>query len=375
MSPIVEASALPATPTYPIQQLDVSVYRVPTDAPESDGTLSWDATTLVLVQLQAGGSTGLGFSYADAATARLIHDTLKPRVVGSEALNIAGIWQAMVDSIRNLGRPGVASMAIAAVDIALWDLKAKLLQLPLVRLLGAVRSSVPIYGSGGFTSYTLQQLQNQLGHWSGSGIARVKMKVGRDAHADVERVKQARAAIGDATALFVDANGAYSRKQALAMAEVFSQHGVSWFEEPVSSDDLDGLRLIRDRAPAGMDIAAGEYGYDTPYFSRMLSAGAVDVLQADATRCAGITGFMRVAALCEAHNLPLSAHCAPSVHAHPGCAAQVVRHLEYFHDHVRIERMLFDGALNPHNGALTPDLSQPGLGLQFKFQDARPYEV
>lgn len=201
------------------------------------------------------------------------------------------------------------------------------------------------------------------------------MKVGRDVDADAERVKQARAAIGDSTALFVDANGAYSRKQALAMAEVFAGYGVSWFEEPVSSDDLDGLRLMRDRAPTGMDIAAGEYGYDAPYFSRMLSAGAVDVLQADATRCAGITGFMRVAALCEAHNLPLSAHCAPSVHAHPGCAAHVVRHLEYFHDHVRIEKLLFDGALNPQDGALFPDVSRPGLGLQFKFQDARSYEV
>jgi L-alanine-DL-glutamate epimerase-like enolase superfamily enzyme len=161
----------------------------------------------------------------------------------------------------------------------------------------------------------------------------------------------------------------------LAFAETFTEYGVSWFEEPVSSDDLEGLRLLRDRAPTGMNIAAGEYGYDLFYFRRMLDAGAVDVLQADATRCAGITGFLRVGALCEARPLPLSAHCGPSLHAHPCCAVGPVRHVEYFHDHVRIEHMLFDGALTPVNGALRPDLSRPGLGLEFKRADAERYVV
>jgi L-alanine-DL-glutamate epimerase-like enolase superfamily enzyme len=358
-----------------VTQLEVSSYRIPTDARESDGTLCWEATTLVLVQLHAGGRIGIGYSYADAATAQVIRSILAGQVVGREALDIAGIWQAMVASIRNLGRPGIASMAIAAVDIALWDLKAKLLQLPLVRLLGAVRESIPIYGSGGFTSYDREQLQIQLSGWVEAGIARVKIKVGRNPERDAERVGQARAAIAADTQLFVDANGGYSRKLALRMAEVFAEQGVSWFEEPVSSDDVDGLRLIRDRAPTGMDIATGEYGYDTPYFSRLLAAGAVDVLQADATRCAGITGFMRVAALCEAHCLPLSAHCAPAIHMHPCCAAQPARHLEYFHDHARIEQMLFDGASAPIGGALQPDNSRPGLGLEFKFQDADKYEI
>jgi L-alanine-DL-glutamate epimerase-like enolase superfamily enzyme len=201
------------------------------------------------------------------------------------------------------------------------------------------------------------------------------MKIGTDPAADPERVRKAREAIGPNTELFVDANGAYSRKQALAFAEIFTEYGVSWFEEPVSSDDLEGLRLLRDRAPAGMDITAGEYGYDLFYFRRMLDAGAVDVLQADATRCAGITGFLQVGALCEARPLPLSAHCGPSLHAHPCCAVGRVRHVEYFHDHVRIEHMLFDGALTPVNGALRPDLSRPGLGLEFKRADAERYAI
>ncbi|HZT58679.1 MAG TPA: enolase C-terminal domain-like protein [Pyrinomonadaceae bacterium] len=359
-----------------VESLDVSVFVVPTDLPEADGTFAWDRTTLVVVEATAGGVRSLGYTYADAATARLVKDSLAKVVVGRDALNVAGAWAAMVHAIRNLGRPGVASMAISAVDSALWDLKARLLGLPLVSLLGAVREGAPVYGSGGFTSYTLEQLQKQLGGWVSEGIPRVKMKIGTHPSDDLDRVRAAREAIGRDAELFVDANGAYSRKQALAFAEKFkSDYDVSWFEEPVSSDDLEGLRLMRDRAPAGMDIAAGEYGYDLFYFRRMLDAGAVDVLQADASRCGGVTGFLRAATLCEARPLPLSAHCAPSLHAHPACAAPALRHIEYFHDHARIEHMLFDGALTPSGGELRPDLSRPGMGLELKRADAARFAV
>lgn len=359
----------------PIERIDVAAYCVPTDFPESDGTLEWNSTTLVLAHIHAGGKRGLGFSYADTSTAALIRTLLADRLMGADALAIPGRWLDMVRAIRNLGRPGVASMAIAALDIALWDLKGKLFNVPLVVLLGAARDAIPVYGSGGFTSYSDKQLAAQLGGWSESGIARVKMKIGRDPGRDPTRVEVARNAIGPHTGLFVDANGAYHRKQALEMADALSQHNVAWFEEPVSSDDLEGLRLLRDRAPAEMDIAAGEYGYDQPYFRRMLEAGAVDVLQADATRCAGITGFMRAAALCEGWGAPISAHCAPSIHVHPACATAATRHIEYFHDHERIEHLFFDGALTPERGVLRPDLSRPGLGLELKDTDARRYEV
>ena len=356
-----------------IARVSVKTFTIPTDFPESDGTLQWDRTTIVIVEVFGGGKQGLGYTYADTATATLIHDTLAPHIKGMDAMSPPAAYETMWRQIRNHGRPGICSMAISAVDCALWDLKAQLLGLPLVTLLGQVRSAAPVYGSGGFTSYSDRQLAKQLSGWVSQGIPRVKMKVGRDATRDVERVRVARHAIGQKAALYVDANGAYSRKQALAQAERFADFGVGWFEEPVSSDDLEGLRLMRDRAPAMMDIAAGEYGYDIFYFRNMLAAGAVDVQQADITRCGGVTGFLEVAALCQAHNIPLSGHTAPALHTHVACAVTPFMNLEYFHDHVRIERMFFDGLPQLVNGALRPDLSRPGLGLEFKYRDAEKF--
>jgi L-alanine-DL-glutamate epimerase-like enolase superfamily enzyme len=356
-----------------IDRVAATAYVVPTDAPESDGTLEWTSTTLVLVEVRAGDHCGIGYTYAASAAADFVASTLAPAVRGIDALDVNAAWTALTVALRNNGRPGIASAALSAVDAALWDLKGRLTGLSVLTLLGAARDRVPVYGSGGFTSYSLERLRQQLGGWASEGIARVKMKVGRHPRADVERVEAARDAIGSGAELFVDANGAYTRKQALAQAERFARAGVTWFEEPVSSDDLEGLSLLVTRAPAGMAIAAGEYGYDVYYFRRMLEARAVDVLQADATRCGGITGFLKAAALAEAWNIPLSAHTAPSLHAPVCCALANVVHVEYFHDHVRIEQLFFDGAARAEDGALRPDRSRPGLGLELKRADAEPY--
>jgi L-alanine-DL-glutamate epimerase-like enolase superfamily enzyme len=357
--------------SVPIEDLRVSAFTIPTDSPEADGTYEWDSTTIVIVEVAGGGKQGLGYTYADSAKAKLIDEKLKQVVIGRDAMAVQAAWLAMLHSIRNLGRPGICAMAISAVDTALWDLKARLLDLPLVTLFGQVRDALPIYGSGGFTNYSNKQFQNQLCGWVEQGIPRVKMKIGRDAKIDRQRVAVARKAIGEDIDLFVDANGAYSGKQAVAQARAFEQFGVSWFEEPVSSDDLENLRFVRNSAPANMEIAAGEYGYDIDHFRRMLDVGAVDVLQADATRCCGFTGFLQAATLCDARHVRLSSHCAPALHTHIGCAAPAVRHAEYFHDHVRIERMIFDGIVEPRTGALRPGLDKPGLGLTLKRADAQ----
>jgi L-alanine-DL-glutamate epimerase-like enolase superfamily enzyme len=358
----------------PVATITARAYTVPTDAPEADGTYAWRKTTLVVVTIEAGGRSGLGYTYSAGAIAGLVTGILAEALHGLDVFDIPRCHRLMVDAVRNMGRSGLAATAISAVDAALWDLKAKLLDLPLASLLGRARDEVPIYGSGGFTSYDDAQLTRQLAGWvKQDGCRAVKMKIGTHPADDPRRVRVAKNAIGDA-ALFVDANGALSVKEALRCAEIFAaEAGVTWFEEPVSSDDLDGLAQVRAAAPPCMDIAAGEYAFNADDVRHMLARRAVDVQQADASRCLGITGFLQTGALCDAYHIDLSGHCAPSLHLHCACAVPRLRHLEWFHDHVRIEQMLFDGAPVAKNGMIRPDLSRPGLGLDFKQRDAERY--
>ena len=367
------------TGTAVVERVDTAVFTVPTDAPEADGTLAWDSTTLVLATVRCGDAGGLGYTYAPAATARVVDELLASVVVGSPALDVPRINEAMHRAVRNAGLPGLAAQAVAAVDIALWDLKARLLGLPLVRLLGAAADEVPVYGSGGFTTYDDDQQERQLRTWAEEqGIPRVKIKIGeswgrREAR-DRRRVAKARATIGEASELYVDANGGYGAKQAVRMGRALADEGVTWFEEPVSSDHLTTLAAIRGRL--SLDVAAGEYGYTLPYFEHMLAAGAVDCLQADVTRCGGITVWLRAAALAQARGIDISGHCAPHAHAHAAAAVPNLRHLEWFHDHVRIERLLFDGTLDPSGGSITPGADgTPGLGLTLDTERAQPYRV
>lgn len=356
-----------------IEKVQASAYTIPTDQPEADGTMHWDSTTLVVVEASGGGKTGLGYTYTHGSITKLIESKLAEQVKPCDALDPPAAWRAMQRAVRNMGREGLAANAISAVDCALWDLKAKLLDQSLCLLLGRFREDVPIYGSGGFTTYSDDRLREQLSGWvERDGCKWVKMKVGSHPEDDPRRVEVAKRAIGDRV-LFVDGNGAYNVKQALLIADEFARQGVAWFEEPVSSDDLEGLQLLRQRAPACMEIAAGEYAYTVGYVRRMLNAGAVDVQQVDVTRCMGFTGWLMAAGLCEAHHIDISGHCAPSLHLHAACAAPRFRHLEWFHDHVRIEHMLFDGAPAPREGVIRPDLSRPGIGLTFKRQDAERF--
>jgi L-alanine-DL-glutamate epimerase-like enolase superfamily enzyme len=348
-----------------------SAFEIPTDLAEADGTLSWTSTVLVVVHAEAGGHTGLGYTYAHPGAVPLVTGTLTSTVEGRDALDVRGAWTAMVREVRNLGATGLAAMAISAVDAALWDLKARLLDVPLVVALDAVHETVPVYGSGGFTSYDDRQLADQLAGWVDSGIPRVKMKVGREPDRDRHRLTVARKAAGDDTELYIDANGAWSVRDAVEWAHVArGEFGVRWLEEPVTSDDLAGLRHVRERAPGGIDVAAGEYGWNPWLLQAMLDAQAVDCLQVDATRCLGLTGFLQAAALAEAHHLDVSAHCAPQQSVHACAAVRRLRHLEWFHDHTRIEAMAFDGALAVETGGvLRPDRGVAGNGLTLREPD------
>jgi L-alanine-DL-glutamate epimerase-like enolase superfamily enzyme len=361
-----------------IDGVTATVYEIPTDRPEADGTLAWSSTTLVVAHVTGGGRTGLGYTYGAGACKPLIEGELTSALSGQGVLDTGAALEAMVRAVRNLGRPGVAGYAISAVETALWDLKGILLGVPVSRLLGAVRDAVPVYGSGGFTTYDEPAARAQLELWTGDlAIPRVKIKIGESwgtaQERDLARIAFARKVIGPDAELYVDANGGYRRKQAVRVAHAMAEHGVTWFEEPVSSDDLDGLREVRDQVDP--DVTAGEYGYDLPYFARMVDARAVDCLQVDVTRCGGITEWLRVAAVAAARGLEVSGHCAPNLHAHVAAAVPNLRHLEYFHDHARIETMLFDGALDPSGGVLRPDPSRPGLGLTLKDANGARYRV
>jgi L-alanine-DL-glutamate epimerase-like enolase superfamily enzyme len=359
-----------------VEDIGAAVYVVPTDAPEADGTLAWSETTMVLVTARAAGELGIGWTYAAAAAGRVVADVLASVVTGRSAFDVAGAAEAMARAVRNVGRGGIAATAISAVDIALWDLKARLLGLPVASLLGRARQDVPVYGSGGFTSYDENQTREQLSGWvQKDGIPRVKIKIGESwgghERRDIERVALAREVIGPQAELYVDANGGYTTGQAVRVAREMADYDVTWFEEPVSSQDTAGLAAVRSQVRP--DVAAGEYSWSLADSARLIADGAVDCLQLDVTRCGGITEFLRGAALAAAHSLQVSGHCAPGLHAHVGMAIPNLRHVEYFHDHQRIERLLFDGTLDPQGGALAPDPGRPGLGLRLRSADAEPF--
>ncbi|MBV9846587.1 MAG: mandelate racemase [Kutzneria sp.] len=361
-----------------IEGVRAAAYRIDTPGPEADGTLSWNSTTMVVVWIRCGGVEGLGWTYADATCVGLIHTVLADAVRGRDVLDVVACWHEMQRRVRNLGRVGLVSCAISAVDIALWDAAGRLLGLPVSTLLGRVHEEVDIYGSGGFTTYDDAQLIAQLDGWvHEQGIPRVKIKIGESwgsrVARDLDRVRLARGTIGDDVELFVDANGGYPVGLAGRVGQRLADWDVSWFEEPVSSDDLDGLRRVREVVAA--DVAAGEYGYDLPYFARMIQAEAVDCVQVDVTRCGGFTEWRRVAALAAAHNLQISAHCAPNLSAHVAVATPNFRHIEWFADHERIESTYLAGHLDPAGGRVSPPRSGAGHGMGFLSKNAEPNRI
>jgi L-alanine-DL-glutamate epimerase-like enolase superfamily enzyme len=348
--------------------------KIPTDFPESDGTAVWDSTTAVIVELSNGEHIGLGYTYCDVSSAHVAEFLIREVASGKSAFSIPAIHLELERKVRNMGRPGLVSCAISAIDTALWDLKAKLVQLPLMLLLGQARPRIAAYGSGGFTSYSEEQLVKQLAGWASEGFRSVKMKIGTSADT-LRRVQAVTKVLGGSCELYVDANGAYQRKHALDYGQKFAEMGITWFEEPVTSDDVIGLRLLVERVPAPVRVAAGEYIYTPDDATRLLRHNALDVLQTDGTRCGGLTDFLAMAHAAEREHVPFSAHIAPSLHASLCCSVTPAINVEYFHDHSRIEQMIFDGAIRARDGMLEPDLTRPGLGLVLKKPDAEPYII
>ncbi len=346
----------------PIEKVTTTVYTFPTPDPEGDGTLEWSSVTAVAVTVHAGGDSGWGWTYSSPAAAAVVNHHLAGVVHGRDAYAVTEGWEAMRRACRNYGTRGLVMQALSAVDIAWWDLKARLLDVPLTDLWGRCRDAVPIYGSGGFTTLSDTQLAEQVAWWRSVGCPAMKIKIGQSwgthIERDLERVRRLSELAGPRVQLMVDANGAYTLGQARRVGHALDGLGVTWFEEPVSSDDLDGLAQLR-RALA-CDVAAGEYAADLYEVRDLLPV--VDCLQLDATRCGGYTGFLRGAALASAHNRDVSAHCAPSLHASVCAAVPHVRHLEWFADHARLEPVLATGIPAVTDGQLTIPAA-PGHGM------------
>jgi L-alanine-DL-glutamate epimerase-like enolase superfamily enzyme len=357
----------------PVQRLDVSAFRVPTSR-YVNGSPASNETTVVIVEAEAGGVRGLGYVYADVETAKLIDSVLKRVILNKNAIQVVSAWGSMRNAIRTQAWPVAGSIAIAAVDTCLWDLKARLLRIPLVNLFGVARAEIPVYGATE-DQYPWPQLEVQLRDWAADGMPAVKILVGASPDEDLDIVEKASKIAGPNMQLFVDARGAYNSEQAIEKARAFRDLGVVWFEEPVPSNDLEGLRTLRQNKPARMDIAAGREGFDSAYFRKILENGAVDVLKVNATRCAGLTGFLQADSMCQGFKTELSSHAAPSLHAHLCCVAMNARNAEYLSEHARIEQMFFDGALRAGQGRLRPDLTRPGLGLELRVPDLERYRV
>lgn len=357
-----------------IERVEVSVYEFPTPGPESDGTLTWDKTYAVAVHVHGDGMTGLGWTYSSPAAAAVVETHFTSLLHGQYVRDIPAMATEMHRAARNFGASGLVGQAISAVDIALWDLKAKLLGVPLTVLMGACRSRVPVYGSGGFISSGEAALSRDVAAWKAAGCRAMKIKIGKDWGAaptwDVERVALFRELAPDDTELMVDANGAYRTAEALRVGAELDRLDVRWFEEPVSSDDTAGLAILR--AGLRCDVAAGEY-VSTTYDAERL-APAVDCLQADVTRCGGYTGFLRVAAIAAAHNLDVSGHCAPALHAPVAAAVPHLRHVEWFDDHVRLEPLLVEGVSKVDAGAMVVQRQRPGHGMSL-VEGAERYRI
>lgn len=346
-------------------KLGTATFRFETDGPEADGTLEWDATTVAAVTVDADGVTGLGWTYSTAAVCAIVDDHLAPAIERLDPMDVPRAAEAMRRACRNLGSRGLVAQAISAVDIGLWDLKARLLRVPLANLFGRARETVPVYGSGGFTTMDDDQLRRQVEQWAALGCTAMKIKIGESwggaVERDLDRMRTLRAMAGDDVALMADANGGYGRAQARRVGAAMDELGFVWFEEPVSSDDLEGLAAVRDAVRC--DVTAGEYAADLYEAARLCPV--VDCLQLDLTRCGGYTGWLRGAAVAAAHNLDVSAHCAPALHAPVAAAVPNFRHIEYFADHARLEPQLVEGAPPVHDGAIRP-AGTPGHGMSLR---------
>ena len=323
------------------------------------------------------GLEGLSPAGGGRATQALVEGSFKELLVGENPLWVEKLWDDLFWCIRGVGRKGLAFCALSAVDIALWDLKAKHFNVPLYQLLGPYTESVPVYGSGGWTHFDLDELVAEQTHYVERGFKAVKMKVGKDfgkrEREDIERLAAVRDAVGDDIEIYVDANNGYYAKQAIYMGKAFEEYGVGWFEEPVLADDIDGLAAVAKAID--IPVATGEHEYTKYGFKDLIARGGADIVQPDVARVGGVTEWLKVAHLAHAFNLPVAPHAYQLIHLHLACATPNLKVVEYLGVSEESDKLFYKGFPEPENGMWSPDPDKPGLGLELDTDAVAEYMV
>jgi L-alanine-DL-glutamate epimerase-like enolase superfamily enzyme len=354
--------------SFSVKDIEVFHVTTPLDAPVSDSSFTIRNSGMVVVRVIVNPElSGYGMTFS-VPVAEYIHRTLKPVVTGRDPVCVETAWNAMRSATRSAGRKGVALLAMSAIDIALWDLRGKILGLPIYKLLGGSNCLIPVYASGGWLSYTLEQTVEEAKKNVADGYRTIKIKIGaeggKNLRADVKKIEAVRSAIGDEIDLIVDANGIWDASTAIRFAQMVKDCNVSLFEEPVDADDIPGLRRVRETIQ--IPVATGENEY-TKYGMRDLVLGeAVDVVQCDITRAGGFTEMQKISAIASAWNLRFAPHAWEFAGAHLMSDAPHALYLEKLSIQERIfQKAIFNYPL-PRNGFYEiPD--KPGLGVEFNL--------
>lgn len=325
-----------------------------------------EVALLVAEITTAGGATGIGFSYSKRAggPGQLAHAReIAPALIGADPSDIGKIWSVLCWAGASVGRSGLATQAIAAFDVALWDLKAKRAGLPLAKLLGCHRDSVRTYNtSGGFLHSSIEEVKENAEAALARGIGGIKLKVGQpDWRADVARVSAVREHLHPDVPIMIDANQQWDRATAIRMGRIFEEMGLVWIEEPLDAYDAEGHAALARALDT--PIATGEMLSSVAEHVRMIDAGAVDVVQPDAPRVGGITQFLKLAAYAEAKHLDLAPHFAMEIHCHLAAAypnEPWVEHFDWLDP-------LFEDHLEIHDGRMWVS-ERPGLGITLTEQ-------
>jgi L-alanine-DL-glutamate epimerase-like enolase superfamily enzyme len=355
-----------------IEDVRTEWLRVPISPPIADATHVLRLMDLILVEVRAGDFRGssymLSFDYGPAVLRGLVDQELKRHIVGMDADNIRAVYEANLRVTEYIGREGVAMWGTAAIDVALWDLLARRLGVPASLLFGANTKAVPVYGSGGWISYTDEQLADEVSSYVSRGFAGVKIKIGGDEDRDVERVRSVRQAIGPHRKLMVDANQGLTLEHALRLARKLEDCHLDWFEEPFPKDDLESYQRLSNAT--GIPLAAGEREFGVPPFRRLVAERCISVVQPDLLRVGGVTGWRQVAGLADSHLLRIAPHFYREYDVHLAAAEPNLIAIESFD---WLDPLLEEPFEVRDGLAAVPD--RPGFGVTFRQEAIREYRV